>query len=112
MSDYRSQLAQYAASLGRDLKDRYAIESNPYIESNVKKGLRNADGTGVIAGLTKVGSVQGYSIEDGIPVPAPGRLYYRGINVMDIVESHAQNGTFGYEEVAFLLLMGRLPNRE
>ncbi len=112
MSDYRSQLTQYAASLGRDLKDRYAIESNPYIESNVKKGLRNADGTGVIAGLTKVGSVQGYSIEDGIPVPAPGRLYYRGINVMDIVESHAQNGTFGYEEVAFLLLMGRLPNRE
>ena len=64
MSDYRSQLTQYAASLGRDLKDRYAIESNPYIESNVKKGLRNADGTGVIAGLTKVGSVQGYSIED------------------------------------------------
>ena len=112
MSDYRSQLTQYAASLGRDLRDRYAIESNPYIESNVKKGLRNADGTGVIAGLTKVGSVQGYSIEDGIPVPAPGRLYYRGINVMDIVESHAQNGTFGYEEVAFLLLMGRLPNRE
>ena len=112
MSDYRSQLTQYAASLGRDLRDRYAIESNPYIESNVKKGLRNADGTGVIAGLTKVGSVQGYSIEDGIPVPAPGRLYYRGINVMDIVESHAKNGTFGYEEVAFLLLMGRLPNRE
>ena len=112
VSDFRSQLADYVSSLGDDLKACYAIDSNPYMESNVKRGLRNADGTGVLAGLTKVGSVQGYAVEDGAPVPVPGRLYYRGINVMDIVESHAAAGTFGYEEVSFLLLMGRLPTEE
>ncbi len=112
MTDFHREIKEYAASLGEELRSRYAISAPPSIENNVKRGLRNADGTGVIAGLTKVGSVQGYSVEDGVPVPAPGRLYYRGINVMDIVEDHVKNGAFGYEEVSFLLLMGRLPEKK
>lgn len=99
----------------RNLRDRvareYAIPESLYSEK-VKRGLRNADGTGVMAGVTKVGRVIGYAMEDGEVLPIPGRLYYRGINIMDIVRSHADSRTFGYEEVSFLLLMGYLPSRD
>ncbi len=75
----------------------------------VKRGLRNGDGSGVVAGVTKIGRVIGYNIEDGEIMPTAGKLFYRGINIKDIVEHHSKNKTFGYEEVAFLLLMGKLP---
>ena len=77
----------------------------------MKRGLRNNDGTGVLAGVSKVGSVQGYFIQDGQRVPMPGRLYYRGIELNEIVEAHRKAGTFGFEEVAYLLLLGYLPSR-
>jgi len=104
-------LNEYVASFCGDLKERYAINYGAG-QYNLKRGLRNADGTGVLVGFTKVGSVQGYMVEDGAPVPIPGKLYYRGYDVMDIIKSHAENGTFGYEEVAYLLLMGQLPTHE
>lgn len=104
-------LNNYVSSFCEDLRERYAIDPKYYGE-NVKCGLRNSNGTGVIAGVTKVGSVSGYIVEDGAMVPMPGNLYYRGYNLMDIVEAHAENGTFGYEEVAYLLLMGQLPTIE
>ena len=77
----------------------------------MKRGLRNSDGTGVPVGVTRVGSVLGYMIEDGVRVPVPGQLYYRGIELNEIVEAHRKAGTFGFEEVAFLLLMGFLPSQ-
>ena len=64
-----------------------------------------------MVGVTKVGSVQGYLLQDGQRIPIPGRLYYRGIELNDIVEAHRAEGTFGFEEVAYLLLMGYLPRR-
>ena len=79
-----------------------------FYQGEVKKGLRNSDGTGVLVGVSKVGSVQGYLMQDGQRLPAPGRLYYRGIELTDIVEAHRSAGTFGFEEVAYLLLMGYL----
>ena len=100
---------------GPELRDRvisaYSIPEK-YFTEKVKRGLRNSDGTGVMAGVTRIGRVIGYNIEDGEIVPAPGRLYYRGINVGDIVKAHVESGTFGYEEVASLLLMGMLPDSE
>ena len=100
---------------GPELRDRvisaYSIPEK-YFTEKVKRGLRNSDGTGVMAGVTRIGRVIGYNIEDGEIVPAPGRLYYRGINVVDIVKAHVESGTFGYEEVAYLLLMGMLPDSE
>ena len=65
----------------------------------------------MLIGVTKVGSVQGYLIEDGRRIPVPGKLYYRGIDLNEIVEAHRKSGTFGYEEVAYLLLMGHLPTK-
>ena len=104
-------LERYTGPLSRRIQEEYAIGEEFY-HGEVKKGLRNSDGTGVLAGVTKVGSVQGYLLQDGQRVPTPGRLYYRGIELNDIVEAHRKAGTFGFEEVAYLLLMGFLPTKD
>ena len=102
--------AKKRSSLSSLVKKEYQIPDSYYF-GEVKRGLRNSDGTGVLIGVTKVGSVQGYLIEDGRRIPVPGKLYYRGIDLNEIVEAHRKSGTFGYEEVAYLLLMGHLPTK-
>ena len=97
------------AHLSENIAQQYAIPAQYFEDQSIKRGLRNADGTGVLIGVSKVGSVQGYYMEDGVRVPKEGRLYYRGIDVEDIVSDHAKNNSFGYEEVAYLLLFGKLP---
>ncbi len=77
----------------------------------VKRGLRNADGTGVLAGLTNVCDVVGYAMVDGVRTPAPGKLVYRGIDVEELVEAGAHENRFVFEEVIWLLLFGTLPNK-
>ena len=87
------------------------IPNKWYKEYNVKKGLRNEDGTGVRVGLTRVADVVGYEeTEDGIKA-CPGKLFYRGIDVTEIVKGKYKKH-FGYEEVCFLLLFGYLPKQE
>ena len=86
------------------------IPNKWYKEYNVKKGLRNEDGTGVRVGLTRVADVVGYEeTEEGIKA-IPGRLLYRGIDVLDLVNGK-KGSHFGYEEVCFLLLFGYLPKK-
>lgn len=103
-------LEQYTGSLSHRIEQEYHIGEELY-RGDIKRGLRNSDGTGVPIGVTRVGSVLGYMIEDGVRIPVPGQLYYRGIELNEIVEAHRQAGTFGFEEVAYLLLMGYLPSR-
>lgn len=87
------------------------IPNKWYKEYDVKKGLRNEDGTGVRVGLTRVADVVGYEeTENGIQA-IPGKLYYRGIDIMDLVEGK-HGSHFGYEEVCFLLLFGYLPRQK
>lgn len=100
---------QNIRSLYAKLAAQYVIPQRCLDDPNIKHGLRNADGTGVLVGVSNIGSVQGYYLEDGVRRAAPGRLYYRGISVEDIIEAHRAAGTFGYEEVAYLLLIGKLP---
>ena len=100
---------EYMLRLKDMMRGPYTLHPSERDEQNIKRGLRNADGTGVLLGVTKIGSVQGYTIQDGERMPAPGHLYYRGISVEDIVESHRKNKTFGFSEVVFLLLVGKLP---
>ena len=86
------------------------IDSPLFKEYNVKKGLRNEDGTGVRIGLTKVCDVVGYDTdEEGNVIPCDGNLYYRGYSVRDLLKN--RQGHFGYEETVFLLLFGYLPSR-
>ena len=111
MNENKAILNGYVESLCEKLQKEYTIDPRHYAGDTVKRGLRNADGTGVMAGVTRIGSVQGYYMRDGERVPMPGELYYRGIDVMDIVDSHQREGSFGYEEVAYLLLFGKLPTQ-
>lgn len=87
---------------------------NPaYFEKyGVKRGLRNADGTGVMAGLTRVCSVDGYYLNDGEKVPHEGHLYYRGFDMSEIVRNAQSEQRFGFEEVVWLLIFGFLPSKE
>ena len=87
------------------------IHPNLYKQHNVKRGLRNENGTGVIAGLTRVGNVQGYELINQIKIPAEGKLYYRGINLEDIVSGFQRENRRGFEECIYLLLFGVLPSR-
>ncbi|MGI5869613.1 MAG: citrate synthase [Kiritimatiellia bacterium] len=87
------------------------IKPELYTQFNVKRGLRNADGTGVLVGLTSVGSVIGYAVFDQQVQPIPGLLLYRGIELRDLVKGFQTDGRLGFEETVFLLLFGRLPTR-
>ena len=110
IEDTTGMLEQYTGSLTDSIQKEYLIDEKFY-QGDVKRGLRNSDGTGVLVGVTRVGSVLGYMIEDGVRIPVPGQLYYRGIELNEIVEAHRQAGAFGFEEGAYLLLMGYLPTR-
>ena len=88
-----------------------ALSLDPRQNPNVKRGLRNEDGTGVMAGYTQIGSVRGYSIMDGERVPMEGHLIYRGYDIMDLIHGYAEEKRFGFEEVVYLLLFGKLPNQ-
>ncbi len=81
-----------------------------FAKYDVKRGLRDESGRGVVAGLTQVGDVIGYSTDTGTSHPAPGELLYRGIEITDIVEGFTAAGRQGFEEIAYLLLFGQLPD--
>jgi citrate synthase len=82
-----------------------------YVEYDVKRGLRDQTGKGVLAGLTRIGDVVGSVPEGDTLVPAPGKLFYRGIEIKNLVEGFVAEGQSGFEETAYLLLFGELPNR-
>ena len=112
MNGLDRKLSQELRELNADIRSVYTLPQDDYAHVDVKRGLRNADGTGVLAGVSQVGSVQGYTVVDGQRVPMDGQLYYRGISCTQIVEAHQRAGSFGYEEVAYLLLLGKLPDME
>ena len=88
------------------------ISPQEYAKYNCKRGLRNEDGTGVLVGLTEIGEVHGYIIDEGERISAPGRLSYRGYDVADIVRGFQNEERYGFEEVIYLLLFGSLPTQE
>lgn len=97
-----SKLCTQAATINPEL----------YTEYDVKRGLRDLNGKGVLVGLTEISDVCSTQIVDGVSVPADGRLYYRGYNVQDIVKGIHPKSHFGFEECTYLLLFGKLPNKK
>lgn len=81
------------------------IEPALYSRYDVKRGLRNADNTGVLVGLTEIGDVHGYIIDEKEKIPVEGRLSYRGFDIKDIVEGFQKEKRHGFEEVCYLLLL-------
>ncbi|MDR1135074.1 MAG: citrate/2-methylcitrate synthase [Clostridiales Family XIII bacterium] len=95
-----------------DMIKNNKIDAAFYNKWDVKRGLRNADGSGVVVGLTRVGDVHGYETGgSGGKIPSDGKLFFRGYDVEDIVENCISEDRFGYEEVCYLLLFGALPDR-
>jgi citrate synthase len=98
--------------LADGMRSHTKMDPELFKKLDVKRGLRNEDGTGVLVGLTNIGNVVGYERrEDGLH-PIEGKLYFRGYEVADIVKAIRQEERFGFEEVAYLLLSGELPDRE
>ncbi len=102
----------FIQSLCEEYRKYNQIDPAYYERYRVKRGLRNADGTGVMAGVTQIGNVLGYYLQDGERFPAPGKLIYRGIDVEELVNGFVRENRFGFEETAYLLLFGTLPTRE
>lgn len=99
--------------LSESLKHSAKIENSLFQKYGVKRGLRNEDGSGVLVGLTRIGNVVGYERgADGTLNPIPGKLFYRGYDVEDLVHALQEEKRFGFEEVAYLLLSGNLPDKE
>ena len=89
-----------------------AIDKELYAKYDVKRGLRDVHGKGVLAGLTNISDIQAFEVVDGKEVPCEGRLYYRGYNIKDIVNGFLDANHFGFEESAYLLLFGELPTEK
>ena len=87
------------------------IDPSLYTKYDVKRGLRNANGTGVLVGLTRIGDVVGYEIKDDKKIAVPGKLLYRGYDVADLISDAETHNQFGYEQCAYLLLFGKLPTQ-
>lgn len=99
-------------SLCRELDKNNRINTDDFNRYNVKRGLRNSDGTGVMAGLTRICSVEGYYINDGERIPKEGRLTYRGYDMVDLVRNCQKENRFGFEEIVWLLIFGSLPTSQ
>lgn len=93
-------------------KENYKIPQKVIAHANVKRGLRNADGSGVVAGATNLGLVHGYVLYEGEKRPDEGKLFYRGYDVEKLIEGYVKENRYGFEECAFILLFGCLPTAE
>ncbi|HAH61313.1 MAG TPA: citrate synthase [Treponema sp.] len=98
-------------SYSRAAADCSVITSDLYTKYEVKRGLRDISGKGVLAGLTEISEIVGYIMQDDDLVPCEGKLYYRGIDIESIVAGLEKSNYFGFEEICFLLLVGHLPDR-
>lgn len=106
----RSQLSYEKSA--QILQDKNQIAPEFYTLHDVKRGLRNANGTGVVVGLTHIGEVCGYETDaQGHKIPMEGKLYYRGYDIEDLVANCIEENRFGFEEASYLLIMGELPSK-
>ncbi len=107
-----NELRLQVGDLLEHVRKNNAIEPEVFEKYNVKRGLRNKNGTGVLVGMTRISDVTGYKIEDGKKIPVEGTLTYRGIPLDDLVKGFEEEERFGYEEIAYLLLFGHLPTEK
>lgn len=107
-----AERADYLHNLCTNYRIHNSLNEEARVNSNIKRGLRNSDGTGVLIGCTKVGNVLGYRVVDGEREPMEGRLSYRGYDLTDLVDAYLREKRFGFSEIAYLLLFGNLPTRE
>lgn len=105
-------LMKESLPLYTDFEKCHSIDPCYYTTYDIKRGLRNADGTGVVVGVTNISNVHGYVVSEGDKVPDRGRLSYRGYSISDLVDHAVAENRFGFEETAYLLMAGELPTAE
>ncbi len=107
--NFYSEITPELIELAEMSRNSGIIDTELFTKYDVKRGLRDLNGKGVLAGLTNISDVRATKIVDGVSVPDHGNLFYRGYNVKDLVKGLPDDVTFGYEEATYLLLFGRLP---
>ncbi len=105
-------LMKESLPLYTDFEKCHSIDPCYYTTYDIKRGLRNSDGTGVVVGVTNISNVHGYVVSEGDKVPDRGRLSYRGYSISDLVDHAVAENRFGFEETAYLLMAGELPTAE
>jgi citrate synthase len=110
-TNYFCSITPEIARLAELNRQAATIDPSLFAEYDVKRGLRDLNGKGVLVGLTEISDVCSTKIVDGNPVPAPGELYYRGYNVKDLIQGLSDTSHFGFEESTYLLLFGKLPTQ-
>lgn len=93
-------------------KKNDSVEKDLFTEYGVKRGLRDLNGKGVVTGITNISRIESSEIVDGKTVPCPGKLYYRGYQIQELVKGFMEEGRYGFEEIAYLLVFGELPSQE
>lgn len=113
MSDYKNcEITNDIIRLANICRERSVIDNELFVQYDVKRGLRDLNGRGVLTGLTHISDVRANKIVDGEQIPLPGELFYRGYNVKDLVKGFTSENRFGYEESAYLLMFGNLPDKK
>lgn len=107
-----AEITPYLSHLSDLCVENDRIDPELYTKFEVKRGLRDISGRGVLAGLTEIAEVRSYIIQDAEMIPCEGKLFYRGIDIEDIVAGFIDENRFGYEEVTYLLMFGMLPTKE
>ena len=95
--------------LVKDTKDTYTVPAGAFESYRIKRGLREKDGTGVLAGVTKIGNAHGYVVNEGEKAPDDGKLEYRGLDMTKLIDGFVSENRYGFEECIYLLLFGKLP---
>lgn len=101
-----------SSALYDDIVTVNSVDSALYDMYPVKRGLRNNDGSGVIAGITNISNVHGYMMNEGDKVPVEGKLTFRGYDIYDLLSDTSPSKRYGFEEVAYLLMLGKLPTQD
>lgn len=107
-----TEITQDIIDLAAIAENNSIIDNELFYKYDVKRGLRDLNGRGVLTGLTHISDVRASKIENGEPVPTDGNLFYRGYNVKDLVDGFYSDNRFGFEETSYLLLFGKLPNKQ
>lgn len=111
MKEVIFQVTPQVRKLAAICSSRDKVPAKLYLEYDVKRGLRDLSGKGVLAGLTNISEVHAKDIVDGVEVPCDGRLFYRGYDVRDLTHGFLSQNRFGFEETTYLLLFGELPSK-
>lgn len=112
MANKFSEITPQIFSLAQRCEKSNVIDPELYTRYDVKRGLRDVSGKGVLTGLTDISEIVSYEEKDNQMIPCEGKLYYRGIDIEDIVSGFAKEKRFGFEETVYLLLFGSLPDKE